>query len=183
MRRRDGNTYRIAFCSMMAALGTAIMLTGGLIPVFTYCSPIIAAVLLAVVKDEEGSGSAWLVWAVTGTLSLMMGIDKEAAFFYVFLAWYPILKQRFDAIGSRALRFIAKLAVFSAAVAAMYSLTCYVLGIDEIINSFSASRWINIGFLAGMVLCMLLYDKALNGIICMYRVKIRPRLKFLNHRK
>ena len=43
----------IAFCAMMAALGTVIMLTGGLIPVLTYCSPLIVSFLLIPVLDQH----------------------------------------------------------------------------------------------------------------------------------
>ena len=91
----------ISFCAIIAALGTVIMLTGGLIPVFTYCSPIIASVLLISVLEEYGAREGWMVWAVTSALSLLIGIDKEAAFFYLFLGWYPIAKPFFDKIPSR----------------------------------------------------------------------------------
>ena len=37
MRQKKGRAYTIAFCSLMAALGTVLMLTGGLVPVMTYC--------------------------------------------------------------------------------------------------------------------------------------------------
>lgn len=35
-RKQSG---KIAFCGMMVALSVALMLTGGLIPIATYCAP------------------------------------------------------------------------------------------------------------------------------------------------
>ena len=36
---------KIAFCGMMVALSVALMLTGGLIPIATYCAPLMCGVL------------------------------------------------------------------------------------------------------------------------------------------
>lgn len=106
MRREESEkkSKMISFCAILTALGTVIMLTGGLIPVFTYCSPVLASVLLIAVLEEYGTQEAWMVWAVTSALSLLIGIDKEAAFFYLFLGWYPIVRSAFDKIPSRVLR-------------------------------------------------------------------------------
>lgn len=180
MTGSSAGTYKIAFCSMMAALGTVIMLGGSVIPVFTYCSPIIAGVLLMAVREESGNGAAWMVWTVTGLLCILIGLDKEAAFFYVFIGWYPILKPLLDKIRPRAVRISAKLLIFTGAMGGMYFLTCFVLGIEEIVSSFSAAAWINLGFFAGIILCLGLYDRALNGMVLIYRYKFRPKLKFMN---
>ena len=167
----------VAFCSIMAALGTVIMLTGGLIPVFTYCSPLLASLLLIPVLFEYGSGKAWMVWVVTGVLTLMIGIDKEASFFYIFLAWYPIIKPLLDMQKPKVLKVLSKLLIFSAAVSAMYALTCFVFRIDDIVNSFSAVRWVNAAFLAALVLVMMIYDFSLAGIAHLYRTRLLPKLK------
>ena len=168
-KERKLTSKGIAFCAMMAALGTVIMLTGGLIPVLTYCSPLIAAFLLIPVLDQHGRKEAWMVWAVTATLSLLIGVDKEASFFYLFLGWYPILKPYFDAIPSHTLRFLGKLLTFSVSIGAMYALIFSVFQIDDIIESFSALFWINLLFFVGLVAVMLLYDRLLVGIWITYR--------------
>ena len=64
-------THAMAFCSQMAALGAALMTTGGLIPVLTYCSPLLAGVLLIPVLQEYGEKWAWLVWLVTDRKSVV----------------------------------------------------------------------------------------------------------------
>ena len=59
------NSWSVAFCALMAALGAVIMTAGGLIPIATYCSPMIAGVLLLPVISELGNRWAWMTWAVT----------------------------------------------------------------------------------------------------------------------
>ena len=68
-------SFRVAFCSLMAALGVVLMMTGGLIPVMTYCSPLLAGVLLIPVMRECGVRWAWMVWIVTAALSLILSAD------------------------------------------------------------------------------------------------------------
>ena len=162
--RGRSKTFPIAFGALMAAAGTAVMLLGALVPVFTYCSPLLASLFLLPVIDVCGKRNALLVWAVTSILVLLIGADKEAAFFYLFFGWYPVAKDALDRIGPKVLRFLLKLLLFSAAAAAMYALTCYVLGIEEIVESFSETWWVNALFLAAVVLCMMLFDAALRRL-------------------
>ena len=175
MRREEAEKESrvLSFCAIIAALGTVIMLTGGLVPVFTYCSPVIASVLLISVLEEYSAREAWMVWAVTSALSLLIGIDKEAAFFYLFLGWYPILKPAFDRIPSGLLRIGAKLLVFALCIAAMYALICFVFQLSEVIGSFSAVMWINVLFFAALAMVMMLYDRTLAGLHVFYRRRIR----------
>ena len=167
-------TFPIAFGALMAAAGTAVMLLGALVPVFTYCSPLLASLFLLPVIDICGRRNAVLVWAVTSVLVLLIGADKEAAFFYLFFGWFPIAKDGLDRIGSKVLRFLLKLLIFSAAAAAMYALTCYVLGIEEIIETFSETWWVNALFLAAVVFCMMLFDAALK--------RLAPRIQRLTEK-
>lgn len=174
--RRDESEKKsrmISFCAIIAALGSVVMLTGGLVPVFTYCSPIIASILLISVLEEYSAREAWMVWAVTSALSLLIGIDKEAAFFYLFLGWYPIVKPAFDRIPSRVLKTAVKLLVFILSILAMYALICFVFQLVDVISSFSAVLWINLLFFAALALVMLLYDRTLTGLHAFYKRRIR----------
>lgn len=158
---------------MMAALATVIMLLGGVIPVMTYCSPLFASLCLLPVLDRYGARSALATWAVVAALTLIIGLDKEAAFFWTFLAWYPVAKPRLDRIKNAPVRLLLKMGIFAASTLAMYGLTCYILGIDEIIEGFSASKWINAAFIAAIVLVMMLYDRALGNMPAVFRKILR----------
>ena len=170
-------SFPVAFCSLMAALGAVLMMTGGLIPVMTYCSPLLAGVLLIPVMRECGVKWAWMVWLVTAALSMMLSADKEAAFFYLFLGFYPILKRSLDRIRPRALSFLAKLLYFTAAIAAMYGLIWYAFGLDIGMEELEElGKIAGIGFFALLVVSMLIYDAALGNLAILYEYRLRPRI-------
>ena len=131
MRYRN-TAYRTSFCELMAALGAAFMLTGNLIPVLTYVSPMLAGMTLIPVLYEFGKKSAWMTWAVTAALAMMLCADREEAFFYLFTGFYPIIKPDLDRIRSKSLRFLAKLAVFTVSIACMVLILLFVVGMTDI---------------------------------------------------
>lgn len=179
------NSFRIAFCSLMAALGAVLMMTGGLIPVMTYCSPLLAGVLLIPVMRECGVKWAWLVWLVTAALSLILSADKEAAFFYLFLGYYPILKRGLDRIRPKLLSFVCKLLFFAAAIGLMYGLIWYVFRLDIGMEELEElGRIAGIAFFVLLAASMMIYDLALRNLAVLYEYRLRPRLpglKKTNH--
>ena len=102
----------MALGAVMAAAGTALMLLGGVIPVFTYVSPLLASLFLIPVEHAAGRKAAAAVWVITSVLTLLLGADKEAAFFYVFFGWYPLMKPVLDRIRGRRLRLLIKFLLF-----------------------------------------------------------------------
>ena len=175
--KTDSPAWKISFCAMITALGSAVMLMGGLVPVFTYCSPIIGSLLLISILEEYTSREAWMVWAVTSALTMLIGIDKEASFFYLFLGWYPIVKPLLDRIPSPHLRLAAKTILFTLSIGIMYALICFVFQLSEVVSSFSVLVWVNLLFFAGLVLVMLIYDRTLISLRLFYRYRIRSKLK------
>jgi len=160
--------YSIALCALFAALGAAVMMAAGLIPVLTYCSPLIASLFLIPILREFGKGRAWMTWAVTAALSAIFCADKEAAFFYIFLGFYPILKPSFDKLGKPG--WIEKLLYFAAALAAMYGLILFVFGLDIEIEGtgFMVALYI------ALVAVMLLFDFVLKRMTFIYERRLRP---------
>lgn len=168
----------VALCALMAALGTVIMALGGLIPIATYCSPMIAGVLLLPVMSELGNRWAVMTWFVTAVLSLLLSIDREAAFLYLFLGYYPILRPYLDAVGNTVLRFLLKLGFFTLSLGVLYALLIWVLQLGEVLADFrDFTLWMNIAFFAALVGVMLLFDTALARLHLYWLVKLRPRLK------
>lgn len=177
MGTNRGRAYTVAFCSLMAALGAVMMLTGGLVPVMTYCSPLLAGVLLIPVLREHGNKWAWLVWIVTAALSMILSADKEAAFFYLFLGCYPILKRSFDRIKPKILALGAKLLYFALALGAMYGLICFVFRLDIGMEELEGlGKLAGIAFYVLLVICMLIYDLALRNLAILYEYRLRPKL-------
>ena len=171
---------RTAFCSILTALGVCLMLTGGLIPIFTYCSPLAAGALLIPVLAEYGKSSAWRVYTATALISLLLGADKEAAFFYLFLGYYPVVKALFDRISSKPARLLAKLGFFAASVAVMYVFLYFLLRLDTLREELASSEaLVNAAFFVLLAVTMMVYDTLLARLSVLYVRRLRPRLKFL----
>ncbi|MBQ9196407.1 MAG: hypothetical protein IJ157_04105 [Clostridia bacterium] len=174
-------SVRIAYCGMAAALSVALMLLGGVIPAATYAVPMLCGLLLLPVLLEFDAKAAWTTYIAASLIVLMLGFDKEAAFFYIFLGYYPIVKWKLDRIASRLCRTLAKAGLFLAALAAMYGLLALLFPLAAFMREFEEMGLLSaVFFVALYVFCMLLYDRLLLPMAMIYMNRVRPRLKFLN---
>ena len=174
------NTFsrRMALSGMMAALGAAVMLLGGVVPVATFCCPAIAGVVLIPLVFDCGMSFAWSAYAAIALLSLILCPDKEAALLFVFLGYYPIVKWRLDAkLRKPWPRRLAKLILWNTAIIAMYALIFYVLRLDQVLSDYrDVSRAMAISMLALGNLTLVFYDIALLRFAALYVKRLRPRL-------
>ncbi|MBQ9664038.1 MAG: hypothetical protein IJV40_12885 [Oscillospiraceae bacterium] len=164
--------FMLALCALMAALGTVIMLSSGVIPILTYASPLIAGLTLIPVLYEFGSKYAWMTWLVTALLSLMICADREAAFFYLFLGYYPIVKLRLDRIPSKTVRIAAKLGTVSAGICLLFLLLTFVLGLEDM----KSELLLNIAVYGMLIGVMMIYDRTLDRMMLVYVKRLRDRL-------
>ncbi len=179
---KGGRKYstKLALCAVLAGLGTTALLAGGLIPAAAYCTPLAAGLVLIPARQECGPRWGWLCWGATALLAIALSADREAAFFYVFLGWYPLLKPVLERLKNGFLRLFAKTSVFLVSAGAMYAFLCLILRLDTVVESFaSEGRIANLVFFVLLIACMLLYDRALTPLSRLYCVRIRPKLHFL----
>lgn len=170
----------VAFCGMMVALSVVLMLTGGLIPIMTYVSPLAAGLLLLPVMVEYGKKYAWTAFAATALIVLILGVDKEAAFFYLFLGYYPVLKWDIDRIKNRSVCILVKLALFSLACVGMYALMAFVLHMEAVVADFNEmGTLMTVAFFVMMIFCMMIYDRLLAPMTILYVRKLKPKLKMI----
>lgn len=171
---------KIAFCGLMVALTVALMLAGGMIPIATYAVPMLSGVLLLPVLFEYGKKTAWTAYGAVALIVLMLGIDKEAAFFYIFLGYYPIVKWDIERIQQKQLRLPAKLLIFNASIILMYALLGLVMNMDAVIREFTQmGAVLLVVFLITLNLCLLLYDRLMLPLVYLYVNRISPKLRFL----
>lgn len=173
-------SLKIAYCGMMTALSSALMLAGGIIPIATYCVPMMGGILLLPVLIEFGRKSAWMVYAAVSLIILLIGADKEAAFFYIFLGYYPIIKWDLERIRHKQLRLLFKVIIFNASVLLMYLLLGTVMNMDAIVQEFlTMGEALLVAFIVLLNICLLLYDRLLLPLLYLYVNRIRPKFKFL----
>lgn len=168
---------RMALCGVMCALGVAVMLMGGLIPLATFCCPALAGLVLLPVIVEAGKRMALCAYAAVAALSLLLCPDKEAALVFAFLGYYPVLKWTLERIPRRPLRIAAKLAVFDAAGLAQVALMAWVLNMHQVLAEYAEmTTAVLIGFIVLANVTMLLYDRMLTVMTVVYLRKLRPKL-------
>lgn len=172
MEQRDNSrSRRTALCGMMAALSVVILCLGGMVPMATFACPMLAMLCLICPVCEYGTGPALLVYAAAAVLGLLLGPDKELALFYLFLGWYPCIRERLSPIPS-AMRWAVKCALFSASVTGMYLLILYLFRLEAVTEEFAEySATALAGMLALGNVTFLLFDAVLARLSLIYRRK------------
>lgn len=150
---------RIAFGGVMAALAVTVMSLGGLIPIATYTSPMIACVILNFVIAACGKRIAWAWYGAVAILGVLLSPDKEAAAVFVFLGYYPIVKPWFD---RGRLAWVKKAVYFNACVCLMYFLLLRIFGMEQLNEEFAEfGRWMLFVLLALGNVTFFLLDRLL----------------------
>lgn len=163
------NARQMAMGGVFAALAVVIMNLGGLIPMATYVCPTICMVILSFVHMACGRRIAWTWYAAVAILSLVMSPDKEAAAVFAFLGYYPILKQKIEAMRGK---WLWKLAIFNGSMVLLYAILIRIMGITEITGESEE--------LAGVMLIILLVlgnvtFLALDRLLTILQIRLRRK--------
>lgn len=164
----------LAFCGVLSALGTVLVLLGSLLPGSTYCAPILGMLPLLPVLSEFGSRPALGVYGVTAALTMLLVPDRELAGVYLFFGFYPVLRLLLNRIPSRLLRLVLKLAVFNGALCALYTALIWLLGLGAL--SLPGGGALAVALVAGGNLVFLLLDVALGRLTLLWQHHLRRRL-------
>ena len=182
-RHAHEESARIAMSGMLCALSVALMLTSSIIPVMTYAAPLLCGLLLIPLQLEFDRKTAFVAYAATALLVLMLGFDKELAFFYLFFGYYPLIKWRIDRLRTPWHRTALKLAFFCASFAAMYLILAFVLHIASVTADFQEmGRVMTVLFFVLMVLCLMAFDRLLNPLTILYVTRFQPKIRKLLRR-
>ena len=123
------STRAVALGGVLAALGVCIMCLGSLTGIATYVSPMICLLLLQAVLNAGGRRIAWAWYGAVAVLSLLLVTDREAAWMFVFLGYYPIVKPSLD---KKKLAVLWKGLLFNGSILVLYWLLLRVFGLEEL---------------------------------------------------
>ena len=171
------NTVRLAFCSVITALCTAVMFMTGIIPASTYALPALSGVMMIPVVVEFGAGWGMLVYAAVSLLSFFIAADKEAVLcFIIFFGYYPALKAVLEKTGRRVICFILKFVIFNITAIAEFFIAVKILGLpSDSLTVFGV--YVPWAFLALGNLVFLLYDYALSLLVVSYYKKFSRSIR------
>ena len=165
---------RLAFCSLLSALGLLALYLGSLLDVLDLSAAVLASFTVIVAVIEYGRGAGWLVYAVVSALGLLLlqGLSLAALTFALFAGYYPILKGIFESRLRPLLRRVCKLVTFELALAALMGLSLTVLA-----EGVTPSPYLLLGFAALANLVFVVYDLALTRLISFYMFRLRKHLR------
>jgi hypothetical protein len=169
-------TRRLTVCAVLCALNLVVMYFGTIIEVLDLSAAVVASLACIFAVIEMGGSWPWLIYAVTGVLSLvLLPFPKTVALIYVaFSGYYPILKARIEWM-RRPISWLVKLVLFNVALTVLVALSTWIFHIPD--GLFEANVFV---YLFGNV-TFVVYDIALTGLITTYlrvwRKKFRIRFK------
>lgn len=171
MRNTETQARQLALGGVLASLAVVILILGGLIPVGTYVAPMLASLPLIALLAELPMSLCIGWYAVVATLSVLLCPDRETAFVFVFLGWYPIVRPALDRL-PKLPRLASKLLIFNAAVAALYGLLLLVFRLEALI---AEARETGAVLFAALLLLgnltFLLFDVLLERLTAIYQRK------------
>ena len=173
-RKNNGadSTKRLTACAMLSALSVVLLYLGSMIQVIDISMSVIASLMCVFAVIEYGKSAPWLVFGVTSVLSLLLLPQKAPALMYViFFGYYPILKERFERLGTTVC-WILKEAVFNVALVFMIIVMKWLL-----FENLDFPFMLYVVGVALLEVVFVIYDFALTRLISLYVYKIRRRFK------
>ena len=162
---------KTALCGMMAALSVVILCLGGLIPLATFACPMLAMLCLIPAVCGYGLGTSLLLYGAAAILGLLLCPDKEIAFLYAFLGWYPAVRAKLDRL-PKAARWLVKCGLFSAAMLVMYALLLKLFRLEAVMEEFAEySAAMTVALLILGNVTFLVFDLALARLTMLYQKK------------
>ena len=157
---------------MLSALGVVVLYLGAIVEVLDLSLAALAPVLVIYVAIELGGSWPWLVYLVTGLLSLLLLPQKfGAAVYLLFTGFYPMVKKWAEQRLPRLLSLLVKLGVFTVSLLVAWG----VLRVLALPLDFG----LPIPYVAAFaVVTFLLYDFVLTRFISIYVYRWRHKLRF-----
>ena len=181
------NTKRMTVSAVLAAMGVALIFIGSLIQTLDLSMAALASFFCIFAVIEIKGAYPWLLYTVTGVLSVILMPQNMGGWFYLlFLGYYPILKAKIEKL-NRTLSWAIKILIFNAAlIICIYAASLIFYGgnmMQAVFGILGGEGW-GIYAVAGMYVfgnvVFVIYDIALTRLITYYFIKLKHRFKFLN---
>lgn len=172
--------YVVSLCGIMSGLALTLMFILGMIPAFEYISPAVSGVLIWTIKDRLGVKYGLTSYLAVGILCLLITPNYEAAMMYLFLlGYYPILREYFQKIRLKALRWFVKLALYAGSSIAAYMLLIYLFGMTQLLDDMTDGfgKYGTLIILGMGALAFVLYDIILGLYAPFYEKLIKPKIQ------
>ena len=164
---KSSTSYRVALGGIVSALCVALMFLTGVLPALYIAAPMVAGMLMIVLRLEVSESWAWLTYLSVSLLALIVTFDKEAALMFIlFFGYYPVLRPRMERIPGKVLRAVIRTVLFNVFLVIDYWLTVYVLGLPTFEDTLPAMYAV---LIVTANLLFFFYDKILSRMDWYYK--------------
>ena len=179
-------TRRVATCGVFCALAVVMLGLGAIITVLDITASAVAALVLLPILLCYGRKYAWLAYAVTATLGVLLMPQSLASWMYAGLAgFYPMIKMKLDRL-PRLLGWLVKLALLTAVLMLYLSVFYFImLGgegsfADAFFKGFGESDGAPVMAYAAVglsVFTFVLFDMLIDRVLVLYYVRWQKRVE------
>lgn len=168
------NRANVAFSGVVTALSVVLLSLGSFIWIFSYVTPILTGLFIAVIDDLFGRKNAVLTYVSTGLISLMLLNDKESVLLYIlFFGLYPFFRLGLEGVKPKALSTLFKYAFYNVSVIVTEIICVYLFMIPL---DIVFGKW---GILILLILVNVLffvYDKMYGVLLILYHNKLKAKI-------
>ena len=177
-RQGVGIAYIVSLCGIMSGLAVAMMFCLGMIPGFEYVSPMVAGVLVWIVRERLGVRYGMACFAAVGLLTMLFTANYEASMMFIFLlGYYPIGGQYIMKLKAAVLRWVVKLALYAVAAVSCYFVLINLFGMDQLLEDMGEfgqyGQWVLLGLGAA---AFVMYDLFLGLFFPFYEKVLKPKI-------
>lgn len=149
---------RLAACGLGTALCVTLMALGSALGVMTYASPLLAGLVVGLIRGRYGARDALTMWAAASLLGLLLVPEVEmSGLFAGLFGWYPAVKPALDRL-PRWRRRLGKCGAFLGAALVVYGALGLLLSLEALGLAGPGQMGL---LLAAVGLIFALYDRAL----------------------
>ena len=183
-------TKKMTVGAVLSALGVVILFIGSMLETLDLSMAALASFLCVLAVIELGGAYPFMIYAVTGILSVILMPYKMSGWFYVlFFGYYPIIKEKLERL-KKPIAWLIKLAVLNGAIWICITIAYFLfLGpqqsktIIDMFYSFFGDASLGSVFAIGMYLLVnvafVVYDIALTRLISVYLFRLRKKFRFI----
>ena len=184
--RRSHTTRRIAMCAVLCALAVVMLGLGAVIEVIDITAAAVASLVLLPILLCYGARYAWLSYAVTGVLGVLLMPQSLGAWMFAGLTgFYPIIKQKLDRL-PRLLGWAVKLLLLTAVLLLYLAIFYFImLGgegsiLDAFLKGFGEEEGTPLMAWAVVVLSLftyILFDLLIDRLLILYYLRWQKRVE------
>lgn len=184
--RRSGSTRRIAMCAVLCALAVVMLGLGAIIEVIDITAAAVASLVLLPILLCYGTKYAWLSYAVTGVLGVLLMPQSLGAWMFAGLTgFYPIVKQRLDRL-PRVLSWAVKLLLLAAVLLLYLGIFYFILLggegslFDAFLKGFGEEEGTPLVAWAMIILSLftyILFDLLIDRLLVLYYLRWQKRVE------